>query len=165
LRHPAFATSVQQVLGETGWPAQQLELEITETALMEDPAEAAALLRRLASLGVRLALDDFGTGYSSLAYLKDYPLHRLKVDRGFVQGLQVNSSDRVIAASIIQLAHALGLRVTAEGVETAQQREFLVEQQCEELQGYLFSAPIPATACAAWLKTLHGPSSSLGAVG
>ena len=160
LRHPTFATCVQQVLGETGWPAQQLELEITETALMEDPAGAAALLRRLAALGVRLALDDFGTGYSSLAYLKDYPLHRLKVDRSFVQGLHINSSDRVIAASIIQLAHALGLRVTAEGVETAQQREFLVEQQCEELQGYLFSAPIPAAACGAWLKTLHGRSAS-----
>jgi EAL domain-containing protein (putative c-di-GMP-specific phosphodiesterase class I) len=154
LRHPGFAATVQQMLIETGWPAEQLELEITETALMQDPREAAALLRQLAALGVRLAVDDFGTGYSSLAYLKDYPLHRLKVDRSFVQGLHVNSSDRVIASSIIQLAHALGLQVTAEGIETHQQREFLVQQQCDELQGYLFSAPIPATACEAWLQPL-----------
>jgi diguanylate cyclase (GGDEF)-like protein/PAS domain S-box-containing protein len=154
LRHPGFAATVQQMLIETGWPAEQLELEITETALMQDPREAAALLRQLAALGVRLAVDDFGTGYSSLAYLKDYPLHRLKVDRSFVQGLHVNSSDRVIASSIIQLAHALGLQVTAEGIETSQQREFLVQQQCDELQGYLFSAPIPAAACEAWLQPL-----------
>ena len=165
LRHPAFAACVQQVLGETAWPPQQLELEITETALMQDPREAAVLLRRLAALGVRLALDDFGTGFSSLAYLKDYPLHRLKVDRGFVQGLQVNSSDRVIAASIIQLAHALGLRVTAEGVETTQQREFLVQQQCEELQGYLFSAPMPASACQAWLQSSSRPVMPASAIG
>jgi diguanylate cyclase (GGDEF)-like protein/PAS domain S-box-containing protein len=154
LRHPAFAAQVQQVLLETGWPAEQLELEITETALMQDPREAAVLLRRLVALGVRLAVDDFGTGYSSLAYLKDYPLHRLKVDRSFVQGLHVTSRDRVIASSIIQLAHALGLQVTAEGVETSQQREFLVQQQCDELQGYLFSVPIPAEACEAWLQSM-----------
>lgn len=151
LRHPGFAAIVQQALLDTGWPAQQLELEITETALMQDPREAATLLHRIASLGVRLAVDDFGTGYSSLAYLKDYPLHRLKVDRSFVQGLHVNSSDRVIATSIIQLAHALGLQVTAEGIETPQQREFLVQHQCDELQGFLFSPPIPASACEAWL--------------
>jgi len=151
LRHPAFASYVQQTLSDTGWPASQLELEITETALMEDPREAAVLLSRIAALGVRLAVDDFGTGYSSLAYLRDYPLHRLKVDRSFVQGLHASSSDRVIASSIIQLAHALGLQVTAEGVETSQQREFLVQQQCDELQGYLFSAPISAAACEAWI--------------
>jgi diguanylate cyclase (GGDEF)-like protein/PAS domain S-box-containing protein len=153
LRHAAFAVQVQQVLADTGWPAGQLELEITETALMEDPREAAVLLRRLVRLGVHLAVDDFGTGYSSLAYLKDFPLHRLKVDRSFVQGLGVASRDRVIASSIIQLAHALGLQVTAEGVETSLQREFLVQQQCDELQGYLFGVPLPPPACDVWLRT------------
>jgi EAL domain-containing protein (putative c-di-GMP-specific phosphodiesterase class I) len=158
LRHPGFAACVQQVLFETGWPAQQLELEITETALMEDPREAAALLRHITALGVRLAVDDFGTGYSSLAYLKDFPLHRLKVDRSFVQGLHIDGSDRVIAASIIALAHALGLQVTAEGVETSDQREFLVQRQCDELQGYLFSAPLSAANCEAWLPLAPLPA-------
>ncbi|MBV8124043.1 MAG: EAL domain-containing protein, partial [Paucibacter sp.] len=155
LRQPAFARHVEQTLAETGWPAGQLELEITESALMEDPAEAAQLLRSLAALGVRLAVDDFGTGYSSLAYLKDFPLHRLKVDRSFVRGLPDHSTDRVIASSIVQLAKALGLQVTAEGVETPQQREFLEQQQCDELQGYLFSAPISAAACEAWMAPLR----------
>ncbi|MBX9793062.1 MAG: EAL domain-containing protein, partial [Burkholderiaceae bacterium] len=158
LRQPGFAACVQQVLLETGWPAQQLELEITETALMEDPRQAAALLRQITALGVRLAVDDFGTGYSSLTYLKDFPLHRLKVDRSFVQGLHTDNSDRVIASSIIALAHALGLQVTAEGVETSDQREFLVLQQCDELQGYLFSAPMSASNCAAWLPPASVPS-------
>jgi EAL domain-containing protein (putative c-di-GMP-specific phosphodiesterase class I) len=158
LRHPGFAALVQQVLLETGWPAQQLELEITETALMEDPREAAALLHRITALGVRLAVDDFGTGYSSLAYLKDFPLHRLKVDRSFVQGLHTDGSDRVIASSIIALAHALQLQVTAEGVETSDQREFLVQQKCDELQGYLFSAPMSVANCEAWLQMAPAPS-------
>lgn len=151
LRDAQFAERVQQVLVETGWPAHQLELEITETALMQDPRESAELLERITRLGVRLAVDDFGTGYSSLAYLKSFPLHRLKVDRSFVQGLHTNESDRVIAASIIALAHALGLQVTAEGVETADQRDYLVQRQCDELQGYLFSAPMSSAKCEAWL--------------
>lgn len=158
LRHPGFAACVQRVLLETGWPAQQLELEITESALMEDPREAAALLHRITALGVRLAVDDFGIGYSSLAYLKDFPLHRLKVDRSFVQGLHTDGSDRVIASSVIALAHALGLQVTAEGVETSDQREFLVRQQCDELQGFLFGAPMYASDCQAWLLLGRLPS-------
>ncbi|MBV8468333.1 MAG: EAL domain-containing protein [Burkholderiaceae bacterium] len=154
LRHHSFVAYVKRVLAETGWPPTQLELEITETALMEDPREAADRLHQLVALGARIAIDDFGTGYSSLAYLKDYPLHRLKVDRRFVQELDANRSDRVIASSIIQLAHALGLQVTAEGVETLQQSEILKEHQCDEFQGYLFSAPISSTACEAWLPKL-----------
>jgi diguanylate cyclase (GGDEF)-like protein/PAS domain S-box-containing protein len=154
LRQAGFAASVQQALLDTGWPAGRLELEITETALMQDPPEAAALLHRISALGVRFAVDDFGTGYSSLAYLKTFPLHRLKVDRSFVQGLHDEGSDRVIASSIIALAHALGLHVTAEGVETPAQRDFLLERQCDELQGYLFSAPLPAAQCDAWLSSV-----------
>ncbi|MBV8503317.1 MAG: EAL domain-containing protein [Paucibacter sp.] len=152
LRHAGFASSVQQVLLDTGWPAEQLELEITETALMEDPAEATAVLNSIHTLGVRFAVDDFGTGYSSLAYLKAFPLHRLKVDRSFVQGLHAEGSDRVIASSIIALAHALGLQVTAEGVETEAQRDFLLQRDCDELQGYLFSAPVSASDCEALLR-------------
>jgi len=154
LRNPGFAASVQQALADSGWPPAQLELEITETALMEDPLEAAAQLHRISAQGVRFAVDDFGTGYSSLAYLKTFPLHRLKVDRSFVQGLQSDGSDCVIASSIIALAHALGLQVTAEGVETAAQRDFLLQRQCDELQGYLYSAPLNPLQCEAWLTRI-----------
>lgn len=165
LRHAGFADCVRQVLLDTGWPAQQLELEITETALMEDPAEASTLLQSIHALGVRFAVDDFGTGYSSLAYLKAFPLHRLKVDRSFVQGLHDEGSDRVIASSIIALAQALGLQVTAEGVETAAQRDFLAQRACDELQGYLFSKPLPAADCELWLRSEHGvPQLATGAL-
>ncbi|MFZ5519751.1 MAG: putative bifunctional diguanylate cyclase/phosphodiesterase [Pseudomonadota bacterium] len=144
LSDAAFPRRVRQALEDMGWTAGQLELEITETALMSDTVLSTGLLGELKSLGVRTAVDDFGTGYSSLAYLKSFPLHRLKVDRSFVAGVQDEGDDRVIATTIIVLAHSLGLQVTAEGVETAEQAAYLLQQGCDEAQGYHFGRPVPA---------------------
>ncbi|MBI5333402.1 MAG: EAL domain-containing protein [Burkholderiales bacterium] len=152
LSDAAFPRRVRQALADTGWPAELLELEITETALMQDTAQSAGLLRELKSLGARTAVDDFGTGYSSLAYLKAFPLHRLKVDRSFVAGVQDEGDDRVIASTIIVLAQSLGLQVTAEGVETAEQAACLLQHGCDEAQGYHFGRPVPAEEFEAMLR-------------
>ena len=139
---------VEAVLRETGLPGRLLELEITEGLLVEDPAGAAETLRRLQTLGVRVAIDDFGTGYSSLAYLKTFPLDRLKMDRSFVRDLEHNDSDRAIARAIVALARNLNIEVVAEGVETARQRDFLAGIGCHVLQGYLHGRPMPGDALA-----------------
>lgn len=152
LSDAAFPRRVRQALDDTGWPAELLELEITETALMQDTVLSAGLLRELKSLGARTAVDDFGTGYSSLAYLKAFPLHRLKVDRSFVAGVQDEGDDRVIASTIIVLAQSLGLQVTAEGVETAEQATCLLQHGCDEAQGYHFGRPVPAEEFEAMLR-------------
>ena len=119
-------------------------LEITESFLLEDPVATGTVLDELRSLGVRLSIDDFGTGYSSLAYLRRFPLDALKIDRAFVSGLGVDPDSRAITSAIIELAHALGLDVVAEGVEQETQLEVLVELGCDRAQGYLFSRPVPA---------------------
>jgi diguanylate cyclase (GGDEF)-like protein/PAS domain S-box-containing protein len=143
LREDLRAT-VQHALDASGLPAGALELEITEGLLMSDPAGAARILNGLRELGVKIALDDFGTGYSSLAYLKNFPLDRLKLDRAFVKDLPDNDSDRAISHAVIALGHNLGLEVLAEGVETASQRDFLAAAGCDCFQGYLFARPLPA---------------------
>jgi len=144
LDHPAFARGVERILGSTGLPPGLLELEITETALMHRPNEIAATLERLRTLGVRVALDDFGTGYSSLAYLRQLPLDTLKIDRSFVNDVAETDDKVVLLRSIIDLAHALGLRVVAEGVETETQRHALEKQDCDEIQGHLFCPALAA---------------------
>lgn len=121
----------------------ELELEITETAAMSDPDVAIQQLNRLSELGVSLAIDDFGTGYSSLAYLKKLPINTLKLDRTFVRDIENDRNDAEICLATITLAHNLGLKVIAEGVETIKQRDFLAEHCCDYLQGYLFSRPLP----------------------
>ncbi|MFC0676546.1 EAL domain-containing protein [Lysobacter korlensis] len=120
-----------------------LDLELTERVIMDSPAHAIELMQRLAGLGVSFSIDDFGTGYSSLAYLKRFPIQRLKIDRSFVQDLGQDASDAAICQSIISLARALDLHTVAEGVETEQQRDWLRERGCEELQGYLWGKPQP----------------------
>jgi EAL domain-containing protein (putative c-di-GMP-specific phosphodiesterase class I) len=135
--------AVRRAVDLTGADPRRLSLEITETALMEDVEATGSVLRRLRSLGVQLWVDDFGTGYSSLIYLRRFPLDGLKIDRSFVAGLDVQAEDEVIVASIINLAHSLGLSVLAEGVETQQQADGLRELGCDLAQGYLWSAAVP----------------------
>jgi EAL domain-containing protein (putative c-di-GMP-specific phosphodiesterase class I) len=134
---------VAGVLEETGCPPACLELEITESVVMENPEAAAGMLHKLSDMGVRLAIDDFGAGYSSLNYLKRFPINKLKIDRSFVTDITTDPDDAAIAKAVIALAHSMKLEVTAEGVETAEQLAFLRGQRCDQLQGYYFSKPVP----------------------
>ncbi len=135
---------VAQVLASTGLPAGCLELEVTESAVMDDPDQAQALLERLRGLGVRLAIDDFGTGYSSLARLKRLPVHKLKLDQSFVAGLPHDKDDLAITRAVIALAHSMEMKVLAEGVERAEQLEHLRQLGCDYVQGYFIGRPVAA---------------------
>ncbi|MGQ7960324.1 putative bifunctional diguanylate cyclase/phosphodiesterase [Pseudomonas sp. SP16.1] len=141
LQQSDFAARVADLLRETGLAPASLVLEITESQLMQDSAQNLACLRELASLGVQLALDDFGTGYSSLGYLKRFPLHIIKVDKSFIAGAPRDAESLAISRAIIGLGHSLGLSVVAEGVERAEQLEFLAREDCRYAQGYWFSPP------------------------
>lgn len=138
-----LAEQVAAVLRDTGLPAEQLELEITEQMLINDLESSRATLGSLKDLGVTVAIDDFGTGYCSLAYLKRLPLHVLKIDRTFVSGLPDDLNDLAIVEAITLLAHKLDLQVIAEGVETAAQLETLRALGCDMVQGYYLSKPVP----------------------
>ena len=151
LRRRDFCETVANVLTISGLPAELLELEITESSVMENPQEAVLILQRLGSMGVTLAIDDFGTGYSSLAYLKLFPIDHLKIDRSFVADIEFDLNDRAIAFGTIALAHTLGLKVIAEGVETEDQLELLRTNGCDEVQGYLMSKPLSGTAAFTFL--------------
>ena len=131
------------VLDQSGLDADLLELEITESMLMDDPEQTVALLNELKAIGIHLAIDDFGTGYSSLAYLKRFPVSSLKIDRSFVKDVPFDADDVAITLAIVGLAHNLRIRVTAEGVETEAQRAFLRRHGCDEIQGYLVGRPLP----------------------
>ncbi|HLT05254.1 MAG TPA: EAL domain-containing protein, partial [Pseudomonas sp.] len=135
---------VRRVLKETGLRPGCLELEVTESAVMHDPEAAVELLRRLSNLGVRLSIDDFGTGYSSLLRLKRLPVHKLKIDQGFIAGLPDDEDDAAITRAIIALAHSLGLAVVAEGIESPEQAALLARYGCGLGQGYWFGRPLPA---------------------
>ncbi|RDJ21050.1 EAL domain-containing protein [Bosea caraganae] len=139
---------VEAVLGETGLDPERLELEITEGVMVTDAVRAMATLSRLRALGVRIALDDFGTGYSSLSYLHRFPLTTLKIDRSFVATLGVTLEAAAITRAVIQLGHALGIEVVAEGVETPEQFDFLICEGCDLAQGYLLGRPLDASAYA-----------------
>ncbi|MBV1889038.1 MAG: EAL domain-containing protein [Proteobacteria bacterium] len=136
--------SIVAILERTGVPANQLLLEITEAAMMDDEKRAIGVMHKLKSMGIQLAIDDFGTGYSSLSYLKNFPLDELKVDRSFIHEMVENEADRRIVASIVDLAKHLDLRVIAEGIETLNQAELLSSMNCENMQGFLFSKPLAA---------------------
>jgi diguanylate cyclase (GGDEF)-like protein/PAS domain S-box-containing protein len=135
---------IEQVLADTGLEPSCLELELTESLFMSDVTPAVDLLHRMKSLGVKLSIDDFGTGYSSFSYLSRFPIDVLKIDRSFVNDITHDANDAAIVASIIALAHNLRLSVIAEGVETAEQLDYLRHQGCDEMQGYYFSRPLPA---------------------
>jgi diguanylate cyclase (GGDEF)-like protein/PAS domain S-box-containing protein len=145
-RQPDFVEGVADALREAGLPAQWLELELTESILIQDAQDAMLRLQALAQLGVRLAIDDFGIGYSSLAYLKRFPIDRLKIDRSFISGLPHEASDAAIVQAIVSMGRALHLRVVAEGVENEAQRQFLAEAGCDMVQGYLFAPALDAAA-------------------
>jgi diguanylate cyclase (GGDEF)-like protein len=144
LRNPGFADSVLSILHRTGFAPCCLELELTETALVDSPEQAKESLSRLRGQGIKIALDDFGTGYSSLSHLIHFGIDRIKIDRSFVRLLDTQSNGAAIAAAITSLARNLGIETTAEGVETQGQRDFLVAIGCNDLQGYLFSRPVIA---------------------
>ena len=135
---------VERALGENRIPAELLELEVTESAMMDTPERTIAILHNLKKIGVRIALDDFGTGYSSLSYLKLFPIDSLKIDQSFVRDITYDPNDAAIARMVIILGHTLNEKVIAEGVETEAQLRFLQTQNCDEIQGFLFSAPLPA---------------------
>ena len=142
---PEIVRTVEAILARTGLLPEHLTLEITESALMRDAASALVVLSALKELGVLLAIDDFGTGYSSLSYLQRFPLDIVKVDRMFVEELGMRTGGDEIVAAVVQLAHALGLHVVAEGVETDQQLDVLRSLECDFAQGFLFSRPVPAS--------------------
>ncbi|MFW6342246.1 MAG: EAL domain-containing protein [Halothiobacillaceae bacterium] len=158
LGDPNLVHTVTEALRNHGLEDGQLELEITESATTDNPDQAISVLWQLRDAGVRLALDDFGTGYSSLAYLKRLPFHSLKLDQTFVRDLETDGNDAAICAATIAMAHALGLEVVAEGIETPGQRDFLVEHRCDLLQGFLFGRPVCAGALEeTWLATGAAP--------
>ena len=160
LQEATFLDDVKRALAENDLEPSVLELEITETEAMRDPVAAGRMVAALNALGIRVSIDDFGTGYSSLAYLKDLPIQALKIDRCFVQDVAGGPSDAAIANAIIGLGHNLGLFVLAEGVETEAQLAFLRAAGCDRIQGFFFSRPLPAAACADFLLRFGGASAS-----
>jgi diguanylate cyclase (GGDEF)-like protein len=152
-RRQDLCETVKRVLAEFEIEPRLLEIEITESAAMDNAEDMVSTLRDLKALGVRVAIDDFGTGYSSLSYLKRFPVDSIKIDRSFIGQVADNPDDAAIARAIITMAHSLQLKVIAEGVETAAQLAFLVSNGCDEVQGYYFSHPLPGAACTAMLKS------------
>ncbi|MHB1174286.1 MAG: putative bifunctional diguanylate cyclase/phosphodiesterase [Sulfuriferula sp.] len=153
--HQDLVQIVERALDETGLEARYLELEITESSLMQKSEDAVVTLGKLKAMGVHLSIDDFGTGYSSLSYLQRFPIDTLKIDQSFVYDIATNQASAVITQAVIALAHTMKLRVIAEGVETASQIAFLAENRCDAMQGYYVSHPLPADGLAAFLH--EGP--------
>lgn len=153
LQHPQLIPAVEAALRESGLAPELLDLELTESMLVKNAEDVIAVLYGLKKLGVRLSIDDFGTGYSALSYLARMPLDTLKIDQSFVAGIGRGRTSGNIALAIIALARSLGLKTIAEGVETEEQAEFLVAHGCNEIQGYLFSPPLPADKCTVLLAT------------
>ncbi|AIN58271.1 putative bifunctional diguanylate cyclase/phosphodiesterase [Pseudomonas soli] len=150
-----YVTSLASALERHGLPANLLEVEITESLLMESQQQACAVLAQLQAMGVATAVDDFGTGYSSLAYLRALPIDHLKIDRAFIKDLPGDDDAVAIARAIIDLGHALGFRITAEGIETQEQYDFLRHAGCDQGQGFLLGRPMPAEALRGWLAENH----------
>jgi diguanylate cyclase (GGDEF)-like protein len=150
-RSPRLIEAVTKALATSKLPAQRVELEITESVLLTNSAETLAKLHELRALGLRIALDDFGTGYSSLSYLRSFPFDKLKIDQSFVRDLTSTEGSKLIVRAIVSLGKSLGMRTTAEGVETIEQFNQMVAEGCNEAQGYLFSRPVPATGIASIL--------------
>ncbi len=151
--HAGLTEMLNRLLHDCGVAAERLELELTEAVAMKTPSLAAQRMSELRRIGVGLAIDDFGTGYSSLSYLKRFKIHKLKIDQSFIRDLENDPDDRAIATAIIQMAHSLGMLTIAEGVETAEQLAWLTKEQCDQIQGYHLSRPLPGTAFEEFLNT------------
>jgi diguanylate cyclase (GGDEF)-like protein/PAS domain S-box-containing protein len=156
LESDSFVDLVESILRETGIPTKAIEFELTESMVLRNPERSMVTLKRLHELGIDLALDDFGTGYSSLSYLKRLPVDTIKIDRSFVEGVPEQADDSQIVRMICALAKSVRLRIVAEGIETPAQRDFLIEQGCDYLQGYLISKPLPAEEFRAFLIKSSG---------
>ena len=156
-RHPQLPELVVQIVKDTGLPAHCLELELTESAAMHDPERAIETMNALHGQGILMSVDDFGTGYSSLNYLKRFQVYKLKIDQSFVQDVTNDPEDASIVAAIVHMAHSLGLKVIAEGVETQDQLDFLRHQGCDEMQGYYLARPLPPNGLEAWLRGRLSP--------
>ncbi|HEY0683364.1 MAG TPA: EAL domain-containing protein [Steroidobacter sp.] len=154
-RHVDLVAMVRSAIDEAKLQPGYVELELTESAIMDDAEKSASILEILSTMGVHISIDDFGTGYSSLSYLRRYPLDKLKIDRSFVRDVMSNPNDASIVKAIISLAHNLRLRVVAEGVETAEQLGFLRELGCDQYQGYFCSPAVPASAFEALLQRMR----------
>ena len=139
-----FTATIDAILAQTGLPPRQLEIELTESVIMENTDEVLGVMRELRAKGMRFAIDDFGTGFSSLSYLKRMPIDTLKIDKSFVNNITENADDASIVIAVIRLAHNMNLKVVAEGVETEAQRLFLRRLECDRMQGYLFAKPLSA---------------------
>jgi EAL domain-containing protein (putative c-di-GMP-specific phosphodiesterase class I) len=155
-REKNLVARVASALKENGLEARYLELEVTESLIMQDVELAVATMKELQGLGVHLSIDDFGTGYSSLCALKSFPVSRLKIDKSFIDGLLANENDKAVADAVVSLGQKLDLRVIAEGVETEAQAAFLRTINCDEMQGYLFSKPLPAEGIEEMLRATLG---------
>ena len=151
-----FIDTLDKIVRDCGMQASSLEVEITESLLLEATSTVEAMLRNLKSIGVQIALDDFGTGYSSLAYLKRFPVDVVKIDRAFVKDLPADEGSAAITAAIIAMAHALRKKVVAEGVATAEQAAFLGRLQCDHIQGYYLSVPLSPVDLAALIQRTEG---------
>jgi diguanylate cyclase (GGDEF)-like protein len=149
--HPELKASVEKALRESSLDPLYLELEITEMTIMDDIPKVNALLHQLKDLGLALSIDDFGTGHTSLSYLKDFPINAVKIDQSFIKSLPEDSKNAAITTALIILAHQLDIKVIAEGVETMEQLQFLSSQNCDQVQGYFVSRPVPASKIAAQL--------------
>jgi EAL domain-containing protein (putative c-di-GMP-specific phosphodiesterase class I) len=145
---------VRDILEETGFDPARLELELTETAIMNDMRNAVEVLNELHEIGISLSIDDFGTGYSSLSYLRQLPVNRIKIDRSFISEVDSADSAAAIARAVVNLGQSLGLEVVAEGVETTAQLDYLREIKCDEAQGYLYGRPMPASEFEAYLEKM-----------
>jgi diguanylate cyclase (GGDEF)-like protein len=154
-RSPSLLQAVTGALAEAGLEAGRLELEITESALLQDDQANLAILQELRGLGLRIALDDFGTGFSSLGYLLRFPFDKIKIDRSFVMGLPDRRESKAVIGAVISMGRSLGISVTAEGVETVEQRDALHRLGCDEAQGYLFSRPVPAAEVPSLMARPH----------
>jgi EAL domain-containing protein (putative c-di-GMP-specific phosphodiesterase class I) len=160
LRQKGLPELVANVVADAGFRPDYLTLELTESVLMENSEANVATLRALIDLGVQIAIDDFGTGYSSLSYLKRFSVDTLKIDQSFVKDIPEDANDRVLATMIIAVAHASNIKVIAEGVERNEQLRFLRDEGCDEIQGFLFSEPVPAEQITRMVRRDEGPRPS-----